>query len=119
MRISPLAGLNETALAMTLMNTCDKRLSMPGTIRPRPRSAISSTTRGAPSARVVSCTSTSACDIAPIDIVLDDHHEAPPLDRILDARGGLDRAAQRGERVLDLVRDIGGKALDRAHALPQ
>src|SRR5213082_2717932 len=56
-------------------------------------------------------------DVERLDIVLDDRHQPPQLDRILDAGSRLDRAAQRGERVLDLMRDIGGKALDRAHPL--
>ena len=36
-----------------------------------------------------------------------------------DPRHGFDGAAQAGQRVLDLVGDIGGEALDRVHALPQ
>ena len=57
--------------------------------------------------------------VEPLDIVLDDRHEAPSLHRILDAPNGFDRAAQRRERVLDLMRDVGGKTFDRTHALPQ
>ena len=51
-----------------------------------------------------------------LDIVEDDRQQAPLLDRIVDPHRGLDRAAQRRQRVLDLVRDIGREALDRAHA---
>ena len=35
----------------------------------------------------------------------------------LGERQGLDRAAQRGQRILQLVRDIGGEALDRLDAV--
>ena len=35
----------------------------------------------------------------------------------LGQRQGLDRAAQRGQRVLQLVRDVGGKAFDRLDAV--
>jgi hypothetical protein len=38
---------------------------------------------------------------------------------ILEAGDGLDRAAQRGQRVLDLVGDVGGEALDGVHARPE
>ena len=36
---------------------------------------------------------------------------------IIHAFRGFDRAAQRGERVLDFMRDVGGEILDRADAL--
>ena len=35
----------------------------------------------------------------------------------LGERQGLDRAAQRGQRILQLVRDVGGEALDRLDAV--
>ena len=53
------------------------------------------------------------------DVVEDDRHQPALLLRVLDPRHGLDRAAQRGQRVLDLVGDVGGEALDRVHARPQ
>ncbi len=34
--------------------------------------------------------------VQPLDIVLNDRHQPAPLDRIVDPRRGLDRAAQRG-----------------------
>ncbi len=45
--------------------------------------------------------------------------QAALLDRVVDAPQRLDGAADRGQRVLDLVRDVGGEALDRVHAVPQ
>ena len=41
------------------------------------------------------------------------------LCRIVDPRSRLDGAAQRGQRILDLMRDIGGEMLDRVHAPQQ
>src|SRR5439155_936072 len=52
-------------------------------------------------------------------IVQGDGHQPALLHRVVKAGGGLDRAAQRGKRVLDLVRDIRREALDGAHPLPQ
>ena len=40
------------------------------------------------------------------------------LFRIVDAQRRLDRAAQRGKRIFQLMRDIGGEMLDRIHAAP-
>ena len=43
--------------------------------------------------------------------------EQPGLDALaLGQRQGLDGAAQRGQRVLQFVRDVGGEALDRLDA---
>ena len=148
MRISPCGGLNDTALVMRLRNTCDSRLSIPGTMSGRLRSVSSSTRCGAPSVRVDSWMSTSASQhrrdvdrrylettelgveagrigdvgdqpVESLDIVENDRHQPALLDGILDPHSGLDRAAQRAERVLDLVGDIGGETFDRAHPLPQ
>ena len=57
--------------------------------------------------------------IEPADVLEDDVHQLLPALRIVDARRGLDRAAQGGQRVLQLVGDIGGEALDRVHAQPE
>ena len=50
-------------------------------------------------------------------VVLDDRHQ--PLRELVGAgkRQGLDGAAQRGQRVLQLVRDVGGEALDGVDAV--
>ena len=133
---------------MMLRNTCDSLLSMPGTTSSRHCLAIASTRRGASSVRVASIDLDQRAQhrrdvdrlqldaaelrveprgvgdvgdqpVEPLDVVEDDRHQPPLLCRIVDPHRGLDRAAQRGERVLDLMRDIGGKTLDRAHALPQ
>ena len=50
-------------------------------------------------------------------VVLDDREQAPA--RLVGAgeRQRLDGAAQRGQRVLQLVRDVGGEALDRLDAV--
>ena len=51
--------------------------------------------------------------VEPLHVVLD-HREQPRLAlRRLGERQRLDRGAQRGQRVLQLVRDVGGEALDR------
>ena len=52
------------------------------------------------------------------DILLDDRHEAALLVGVLDAGRRLDRAAQRGEGVLDLVRHVGCEPLVRVQPLP-
>ena len=56
--------------------------------------------------------------IEPGHVILDDRHQPLLLLRVLYPRRGFDRAAQRGQRILDLVRHIGGEALDRVHAPP-
>ncbi len=49
----------------------------------------------------------------------DDLHQPVAVLRIFDARHCLHRAAQRGQRVLDFVSDVGGEMLDRVHPVPQ
>ena len=50
-------------------------------------------------------------------VVLDDRREPVAVLGLLGAGQGLDRGAQRGQRVLELVRDVGGEALDRLDAV--
>ena len=49
----------------------------------------------------------------------DGHQLFPPLGVEVGPRRHLDRRAQRGQRVLELVRHVGGEALDGVDALPQ
>ena len=48
-----------------------------------------------------------------LHVVLDDDMRRLRATLALGERQGLDGAAQRGQRVLQLVRDVGGEALDR------
>ena len=50
------------------------------------------------------------------DVVLDDGEEAAARFVAAGERQRLDGAAQRGQRVLELVGDVGGEALDRVDA---
>ena len=55
--------------------------------------------------------------VEPADVVLDDG-EQPVARRLgLGDRQRLDGAAQRGQRVLEFMRDIGGEMLDRVDAV--
>ena len=54
-----------------------------------------------------------------VDVVEDDGQQLLDARRVLQARHGLHRAAQRGQRILDLVRDVGGEALDGVDAGPE
>ena len=56
--------------------------------------------------------------VEPGDVILDDRHQPLLLLGVHYARRGFDRTPERGQRVLDLVRHIGGEALDRIHAPP-
>ena len=51
--------------------------------------------------------------VEPLHIVLNDGQQAAAAFVGLGERQGLDCRAQRGQRVLELVRDVGGEALDR------
>ena len=130
-----------------LRSTCTSRPSMAGTIRSGPW-ARPTTMRGAPASAMSSWTSarvsSSPADIERALSARDSSastREASEMSlirrssrctssrmmvisflccvRILDARHGFDRAAQRRQRILDLMGDVGGEALDRVHALPQ
>ncbi len=57
--------------------------------------------------------------IKPDDILAHDGEQAFSLGRILHPAQSLDGAANRGQRILDLMRDIGGEPLDRIHPAPQ
>ena len=57
--------------------------------------------------------------VEPPDVVFDDGHQRPLLLGVADPGHGFDGAAQGGERILDLVGDVGGKALDGVHPRPQ
>ncbi len=48
---------------------------------------------------------------------LQDAQQPGPGGRVVDQVQGLDRRADRGQRVLDLVGDVGGEALDGVHPL--
>ena len=50
-------------------------------------------------------------------IILDDLDQAVALVVGLGKGQGFDRAAQRGQRILELVADIGGEGLDRVDAV--
>ena len=147
--IVPPGGLNDSALAIRLRKTWTSRPSMPLTTSlPRfvaRRGAFASCRRGRSQlldvdqhrqhqaaqvdrlrfgARQLGVEPRGVGDVAdqPVEalhVVLDDAHQLALLVGVLDPRDGLDRAAQRGQRVLDLVGDVGGEALDRVHALPQ
>ncbi len=54
--------------------------------------------------------------VEPLHVVLDDRQQTAAAFVVLGERQRLDRRAQRGERVLELVRDVGGEALDRVDA---
>ncbi len=55
--------------------------------------------------------------VEPADVVLDDARQARLGLLVLGERQGLDGAAQRGQRVLQLVGDVGGETLDRVDAV--
>ena len=57
--------------------------------------------------------------IEPAHVILDDGHEFPLLFRVLKARRCFNGAAERGQRILDLMRHVGGEILDFIHAPPQ
>ena len=53
------------------------------------------------------------------DVVADDVEQLPPQRGILDPVERVDRGAQRGERVLELVGDVGGEGVGSVDPLPQ
>ncbi len=53
------------------------------------------------------------------DVVLHDRDQAIARLVGVDARQGLERAAQRGQRILQLMGDVGGEALDRVETAVQ
>ena len=54
--------------------------------------------------------------VEPLHVVLDHREQARAALLAARERQGLDRGAQRGQRILELVRDVGGKAFDRLDA---
>ena len=57
--------------------------------------------------------------IEPHHVLRDDGEKLPLPRRVLDPPQRLDRAADGGERVLDLVGNVGGESFDRVHPCPQ
>ena len=57
--------------------------------------------------------------VQPLHIRHDDRHQAFLLFRIFHPRRRFDGTAQAGQRVLDLMRHIGGETLDRIHPQPE
>ena len=57
--------------------------------------------------------------VQPGNVLRDDGEQARGAGGVFDAGQGLDGRADRGERVFDLVADIGGELLDRVHARPE
>src|SRR5579883_2907522 len=54
-----------------------------------------------------------------MDVLEDNRHQMALPFRVLHARRRLHGAAQRRQRILDLVGHVGGEALDGVHALPK
>ena len=145
-RTVPPSGENEIALSMRLLMTCASRLSWPvtigayrpwrfsrttSTLRLAARSfwidtivsaSFSTSTRSAVSRASSASSRRGVGDVGdqPVEaahVVLDDGVEPLAVLGPLGARQRLDRAAQRGQRVLELMRDVGGEALDRLDAV--
>ena len=57
--------------------------------------------------------------VEPAHVVLDDLEQSPARLVGPGDRQGLDRAAQRGQRIFQFMGDVGGEALDRLHAVEQ
>ena len=149
MRMRPPGGLKETALLMRLRQTCTSRPSMPCTTEALTGRRARAGCAASPSPAVASWRSTSARSMLAMStgtisardssasrreasemslirrsrrshVVEDDAPSACFCCCGSSMRGdGLDGAAQRGQRILDLVGDVGGEALDGVHALPQ
>ena len=57
--------------------------------------------------------------VEPDDVAADDVEQLPAKRRILDPLEAVDRGAKRGERVLELVGDVGGEGLGGVDPLAQ
>ena len=85
----------------------------------RPRSTGSKRARdSSASSREASAMSTTSRS-SRADVLADDVEQLPPQRRIVDPVERVDRGAQRGERVLELVGDVGGEGLGRVDPLAQ